>query len=708
MEEKPGMRFGNYELVRRIDIGGMGEVYLAHQLTAFGRPVAIKIIRLDLVHDITARARFLREAEVSAYLKHEHILPLYDFGDVDGRLFLATPYIEGGTLATRLKNRGPLSLTDTHKLFVPLVQAVAYIHRRGIIHRDLKPTNILLDSEDGEIYVRLIDFGIASLQGHNASPSLTTAGQEMGTVAYMAPERLSGIAAPSNDIFSLGVILHQMLTTYMPTTTPASPPSVVPRLPEPLAQVVRRCIATNPAERYATAEELLKGFEQAYQQVSSQAKPGTPPADPGTSALVTNRLELDLPELVPGPVPIPRSEKVSLSHSGEIAALVPEKPAQIASRPPTPRRFVPEDYNAPTTSFHVSQPPEYRQPSTHRPPLIRPPKQRLQLQGKKNPLLLIISLITVVVLLVIGGMLLYGYQIVFAASVSVNFTPQTRTISQIFALKADPNAKTVNLTQATIPGLPLSYSQTMNRSGATHGQVNCLPFVGCQQAVSQDDVDTLASQMEPVLEQNITQELQGKISVAHGIQIGQIQFSDPTVSPDPPVGTPNKTVTVTVTETGSVGYIRTADSTMVVHYELNAAVARMGSGFQMVESTVTIGHPTTQSTDSTTGITTINVPAGAVALYKFSQTQLQQISNGLVGKSLAQAQAFLKSQQGIDPTSISIHFTTGSGSTMPSDTQHIKLIPLPPTKLPNVSLTRTSETTPAEITPTATFIESGN
>src|SRR5882757_7375942 len=143
MEEKPGTRFGNYNLVSRIDVGGMGEVYLAHQLTAFGRRVAIKIIRSDLMHDLTARARFLREAEVSAHLKHEHILSLVEFGEDQGRLFLVTPYIDGSTLARRLKS-GPLSLNEVHQLFVPLVQAVAYIHRRGVIHRDLKPTNILL------------------------------------------------------------------------------------------------------------------------------------------------------------------------------------------------------------------------------------------------------------------------------------------------------------------------------------------------------------------------------------------------------------------------------------------------------------------------------------------------------------------------------------------------------------------------------------
>src|SRR5215831_14290795 len=120
MQEQSLPSFGNYDLVRRIDVGGMGEVYLAHQLSAFGRVVAIKIIRSDLVHDMNARARFLREAEVSAHLKHEHILPLFDFGEVEGRLYLVTPYIEGGTLATRLKTGGPLSLEEAHKLFVPL------------------------------------------------------------------------------------------------------------------------------------------------------------------------------------------------------------------------------------------------------------------------------------------------------------------------------------------------------------------------------------------------------------------------------------------------------------------------------------------------------------------------------------------------------------------------------------------------------------
>src|SRR5579884_1764544 len=121
MQDK--QRFGNYDLVRRIDVGGMGEVYLAHQRSAFGREVAVKIIRSDLMHDMTARKRFLREAEVSAHLKHEHILPLFEFGEEQGRLFLVTPYIKGGTLGHRLQ-RGALALDEVHLLFRALVQAV--------------------------------------------------------------------------------------------------------------------------------------------------------------------------------------------------------------------------------------------------------------------------------------------------------------------------------------------------------------------------------------------------------------------------------------------------------------------------------------------------------------------------------------------------------------------------------------------------------
>jgi serine/threonine protein kinase len=671
MEEISDTPFGNYRLVRRIDIGGMGEVYLAHQLSAFGRTVAIKIIRSDLVHDITARTRFLREAEVSAHLKHEHILPLFDFGEVEGRLFLVTPYIEGGTLATRLQKSGPLPLAEAQRLFVPLVQAVAYIHRRGVVHRDLKPTNIMLDTEDHDVYVRLIDFGIASLQGQAASPPLTMAGHEMGTIAYMAPERLSGIAAPSNDIFSLGVILHQMLTGRVPTTTPPEPGSQAPRLAEPLARVVRRCVTANPAERYATADELLKGFEQAYQQLTQLPAPVQPLQEQRT--------------------PNSRPEPVSLAHSGEIPAL--------PSRHSSPGTFAPEDYNAPTTSFQHHRP-SYSPPRPSRPPLFQPPKPRSPGQPGRNRIFLLLSAAMAVILLVIAGMLYFGYQVVNAVSVSISFAPQAHVISQTITFTASPTARGTSPSPPTMQAYSSSASKTLVQSGPTTGQVNCF-FFGCQQGVDPADVIGLENQMLPGLQQSINQELQSKVRAVHGTQIGTVNFSTPVPNSNPQVGQPGKTVTVTVTEQGSVGYFLNADETHIVNQVLSTDTRQLGSGYQLLTSTISIGRAQTRSIDPETGVSSITVAAGAVARYQFTQAQLRALGGGLVGKSTSAAEAFLKSQAGIDPGSITIRFLSGSSqSSMPSDTQHIKLSSLPG-NLPAVQLTPVASLTPTD-TPTST------
>lgn len=692
MEETSGTRFGNYELVRRIDVGGMGEVYLARQRSAFNRTVAIKIIRSDLVHDTTARARFLREAEVSAHLKHEHILALFDFGEVEGRLYLVTPYIEGGTLATRLKTTGPLSLVETHKLFVPLVQAVAYIHRRGVIHRDLKPTNIMLDTEDGEVYMRLIDFGIATLQGRSASPPLTTAGHEMGTVAYMAPERLSGIAAPSNDIFSLGVILHQMLTGRMPAVAPPPPNSAAPRLAEPLAQVVRHAVASNPSERYGTAEELLKGFEQAYQQVTNPSAADVSPVGTANTVVASNGPAPDRPA-----TPV-HSEVVSLAYSGEMPALISQTPVQ-KTRPPTRLSFAPEDYEAPTTSLQQPQP--ARSPLNSRPPLLRPKSPKPPRTTRRNALVLTISIAIVVVLIACASLLYYGYQIVDATSVSINFEPKTQVISQVITLKANPKAQTVDITQAVIPERALqTQPQTNSQMTATTGQVNCvIGSIGCQAGVSQSDVDKLVTQMQPALDQHISQDLQNQIHAKRGTQIGEVHIMRTTTA-NPQVGMAGDTVTVTLSEQGSVGYFVDADATKVAHQALASAVAQLGHGYQIVDSTVNIGAFKIQAIDQISGVSTIAFPEGVVARYQFTPAELQAISKGLVGKSLAAAMTYLQSQPGINPASVIIHFTAGSNKNMPNDTQHIKLIPLPPDSLPNVSLTPVSGVTPI---PTSTI-----
>jgi hypothetical protein len=299
----------------------------------------------------------------------------------------------------------------------------------------------------------------------------------------------------------------------------------------------------------------------------------------------------------------------------------------------------------------------------------------------------------VLLLVIIASMLYYGFQVVNAASVSVSFAPQTRVISQVLTLKADPAAQTANTTTGTVRAYSFTLSKTATQTGNTTGQVNCF-FFGCQQGVDGTDVINLTNQMLPALQQSISQDLQNKVSAAHGTEIAWVNFSEPVPSSTPQVGNPGRHVSVSVTEQGSVGYFLNTDEATIVNQSLATAAAQLGQGYQLITSTVNSGHPATRSINPNSGVSSIAIPVGAVARYQFTPAQLQSISSGLAGKSLTAARAVLQSQPGIDPASITIHFTAGSGSTMPGDTQHIKLTQLNSGTLPSIQLTPVSSITP--------------
>jgi len=689
MEDQNRARFGNYDLIRPIDTGGMGEVYLAHQRSAFGRPVAIKIIRSDLVHDRTARARFLREAEVSAHLKHEHILPLFEFGEDQGRLFLVTPYIDGGTLARRLQS-GPLTLSEVRQLFVPLVQAIAYIHRRGVVHRDLKPTNVLLDEQDGQIYVRLIDFGIATVQGRTASPPLTTAGNEVGTIAYMAPERLNGIAAPCNDIFSLGVILHQMLTGNLPLGDDLDP------LPPPMEYIVRRCMAARPEDRFPSAEDVLKNFERAYQALSSppQRLPGMPPAqsDPALTGNMSGRLTVEQV----------RRETVALQNSGPVPVVSPVSPLPAVSSE-LPQNFGRDDYGAPTTSF---SPP--KAPSRAAPTPLPPVSSHRNAGGRqKRSLLPLISAIMVIILLAIGALAYYGFQAVTATAVTINFGPVVVPVDTLSTIIATTSAQGVDVNNATIPVRGSTKGLTASQSGPTTGQYNCTFGVfGCQQGVSQRDVDSLVVQMQPGLEKQIEQKLLQQVALAGGVQVTNINYSIVSTTPTPAVGQLGTTVTVAMVEQGSVGYIVNADATSVARHVLLTQVKQMGANYTLLSSTVVLGRPVVEGINTVSGQVTIMIAASGDALYVFPTAQLQSIRNNIKGRTVSDAHQFLANQPGIDAKTISINFTQGKSNTLPDNIQSITIIKLSASVYPPVHLktvpSPNSATPSANTTPTAT------
>lgn len=682
MEGQGRVRFGNYDLVSRIDVGGMGEVYLARQRTAFDREVAIKIIREDLVHDITARERFLREAEVSAHLKHEHILPLFEFGEERGRLFFVTPYIEGGNLAHRLQN-GPLPLPEVHQLFSALVDAVAYIHRRGVVHRDLKPSNILLDQgSEGQVYVRLIDFGIARSQGTAASPPLTVAGHEMGTVAYMAPERLSGIAAPSNDIYSLGVILYQMLTGHLPTSDQRI------SLPPPLDYVVRRCMASRINQRFASAEEMRDAFEQAYQQMSAtRALPPTSGLDAPSIATQAER----------GDAPYGREKHtVGADPKQEVATL--QRTGDVSS---SSNAFSPEDYDAPTTAVGASQITgrgQTEQVSTGRPPRHGRGRQR------RSPWVAIFGSLTVAVLLTITGIIIFGLQLFSTAS--IHFSPQTQLVNPIFQIKADPFQKHVDPGTQSIPARALSSTKTGSQTGQTTGEA-CILFT-CHQIVSSSDVDTLAAQAKQILVAQITQDLQRQAQAAGATTVGSIQFADLAETANPPVGSISKTVTVTLTEQGSLEYFVNSDAKTVARQLLLEQMQTFGAHYHLVDHpALQIGQPVVAGV-SATGVVKINIAAGGYIEYQFPGSQLLYMQNRVKGMTVKDARIFITSQVGVDPKTVSIGLTSLGKNTTPKDTdtlpanlQQIKIIPadpaavsaaLPPVQLPRVTPNSTTST----------------
>ena len=262
-----------YRIERELGRGGTATVYLAHDLR-HGRPVAIKVLYPELAASLGTE-RFLREIAIAAGLSHPHILPLYESGEAGGLLYYVMPYLEGESLRHRLRREVQMPVEEAVRIAREVAEALAYAHRHGIVHRDIKPENILLDGERAVV----ADFGVARAIETASTDRLTETGLAVGTVTYMSPEQATGTARVDgrSDIYSLGCVLYEMLAGEPPFTggTPqavtakhmqsALPdlrivrPSVEPRL----HKVVRTTLAKVPADRYASAEQLLAALASA-------------------------------------------------------------------------------------------------------------------------------------------------------------------------------------------------------------------------------------------------------------------------------------------------------------------------------------------------------------------------------------------------------------------------------------------------------------
>jgi eukaryotic-like serine/threonine-protein kinase len=281
-----GTRVGSFVIDAQIGAGGMGEVYLAED-ARLRRRVALKVLPAHLAMDDTSRTRLLREARAAARLDHPNICTVYEVGEEDGYAFIAMQYVEGQTLAERLKG-APLELPTAIRIATQVANAVAEAHQQGIVHRDIKPQNIIISSTN---HATVLDFGLAKTAGpdsHAATATvLTESGVVSGTVAYMSPEQARGETVDErSDAFSFGIVLYEMIARTPPFAqgtwadtlaailTREPPPIDVP-IPSELRRILRKCLEKDRSRRYQTTRDLAIDLENLAEELSSPASVNT-------------------------------------------------------------------------------------------------------------------------------------------------------------------------------------------------------------------------------------------------------------------------------------------------------------------------------------------------------------------------------------------------------------------------------------------------
>jgi len=269
---EPGSRVGAYRIVRKLATGGMGDVYEGVDVRT-GVKVAIKILRRELFDSESLRARFVREGEVLARVRHPNVVRMLDIGADHGDTFLVMEMLEGEDVLSFLRREGKLVPSAAVDLLLPVIGAIATAHAHGVIHRDLTPQNVfLVRRKRGRVVPKVLDFGIAKVIDRELVDGLTHAYAILGTAPYMAPEQMRGAtnANETSDQYALGAILYRSLTGRVPfpggsvvelldhmlAGPPAPPSHLSPNVPPSLDTVVLRALASRPETRFDSAVDL--------------------------------------------------------------------------------------------------------------------------------------------------------------------------------------------------------------------------------------------------------------------------------------------------------------------------------------------------------------------------------------------------------------------------------------------------------------------
>lgn len=392
---------GKYRLDAFLSQGGMGAVYKATHVM-LGRPVAVKLIKPELVTSPDIVRRFQREARAASNLNHPNIVNIFDLGQTDdGTLYIAMELIDGPSLKDVIRKTGPLPAPRTIRILRQIAGALSVAHRNGIIHRDLKPHNVMLarDGEGNEV-AKLLDFGIAKT--FDEAAQLTQTGFALGTPQYMSPEQAEGKPVDGrSDLYSVGVILYELLAGEVPfndSSTPAilvkqmteapTPPSFRnPSVPVPpqLEAIAMRCLEKDPANRFQTAEDLSAALDRAGVEIAA-AHGSDQPTLLAPSASAPTLIAPTRPDTRPTVTgaPVPLAATVASVAAGPVST----RPVAAAS----------------TTAASVPSPslPEAQTP------VSMPPVPQASASGGSNTALIVIAAI-VVLALVVGGAMQLGY-----------------------------------------------------------------------------------------------------------------------------------------------------------------------------------------------------------------------------------------------------------------------------------------------------------
>jgi predicted Ser/Thr protein kinase len=274
-----GRTFGGYRVEGGIGRGGMGTVYLARQLS-LGRPVAIKVLPLDLAREEQFLERFHREADALSRLSHPNIVAVFDRGEIDSQPYLVMEFVEGASLRDAMRS-GPLPVAEAFRVLSAVLTALDHAHEKGIVHRDIKPENILL-SKDG--VVKVADFGLSRLLGPDDTTRLTRTQLVLGTYEYMAPEQREHAreADPRSDLYAAGVVLYEMLAGELPIGRFALPSRLRPRECDARVDaVIEKSLEKDPSARFQGAKEMGDAIDAIRRSPEPRPASGAPRAPLG-------------------------------------------------------------------------------------------------------------------------------------------------------------------------------------------------------------------------------------------------------------------------------------------------------------------------------------------------------------------------------------------------------------------------------------------